>query len=617
MIHVLHSLGLLVCLKWIFFYIYYQYSNCGSFLDIYIYIYKVLYRFFRLRNKVHSQVMNIINIPTTTTTTTILLYKNLIAIAFPQSHYQKWKQQHVYMSTNPAPSPASLEEMIERCIGELGWSQFVQAVLVSLAWVFDAQQTFISIFTDAQPTWHCISDDSPCSNSQASSVCRLPGNSWTWDLPAHTSVVSEWSLECAGSIITGLPASSFFVGCLVGGLALSTLADSSLGRKTMLLLSCLVMSTAGLLTVVSTNIWIYSAFRFLSGFGRGAIGTCALVLSSELVGKRWRGQVGIIGFLCFTIGFLSLPAVAYLNRGSSWRILYLWTCIPTVLYCVLVHFLVRESPRWLYVRGHKEEFVATLKSITNGSSSCLTQSFLERGTTGENENETGRNVSLYSAIKMLVEKGWAIRRLAVVMVVGFGIGLVYYGMPLGLGNLAFNLYLSVTLNALSELPASLVTFLLIGRLNRKGALLGFTMLSAVSSLMCAAATTSERDDGRRKGIQILLELTSFFGACTAFNVLLIYTLELFPTCVRNSAVSMVRQALVLGGVLSPILVVAGRERGLIFSYGGFGITIGVCGVFVAFLPETRGRTLCDSMDEEERKKTTTTAHPNNNIIIGV
>ena len=63
------------------------------------------------------------------------------------------------------------------------------------------------------------------------------------------------------------------------------------------------------------------------------------------------------------------------------------------------------------------------------------------------------------------------------MVIGFGVGMVYYGMPLGLGNLSFNLYLSVTFNALSEIPSSLFTILLLGNLNRKYSVLAFTMIS--------------------------------------------------------------------------------------------------------------------------------------------
>ncbi|OVA01563.1 General substrate transporter [Macleaya cordata] len=445
----------------------------------------------------------------------------------------------------------TLDETIERFIGSFGWAQLLQAIVVSFAWVFDAQQTFISVFTDSEPTWHCINPNNESCNSVISTnSCKLPRSAWTWDESIQTSTVSEWDLSCVGPIIAGLPTSSFFAGCLLGGLVLATLADSSLGRKNLLVLSCLMMSLTALLTAFSPNVWVYSALRFITGFGRATIGTCALVLSTEIVGKQRRDKVGIIGFFCFTIGFLSLPAMAYFTRGSSWRILYILTSIPAILYCILVHFMVHESPRWLMVQGRKEEALNTLKSIASpyyGTNSSISLSSLSI------EPEQW-NADLYSAIKILWDKKWAFRRLSAVMIVGFGIGMMYYGIPLGLGNLASNLYLSVTLNALSELPASLITFFLIGRLNRRSSMLVFTMLSGVCSIMCVMI-----NDGRQ-GLRIGVELVSFFSTCTAFNVLLIYTLELFPTCVRNSALSMVRQALVFGGVFSPVLIAAGRRE---------------------------------------------------------
>ncbi|XP_030455299.2 organic cation/carnitine transporter 3-like [Syzygium oleosum] len=486
----------------------------------------------------------------------------------------------------------SLDSMIERSMKDFGWAQLVQASLVSLAWFFDAQQTFISIFTDALPPWHCANLDDEYCNS-ISDVCKLPSSSsWQWDYPKHASIVSEWGLQCANSVIKGLPASSFFMGCLIGGLLLGTLADSSLGRKNMLFLSCLAMSCSSLLTVFSTNVWIYFGLRFATGFGRATIGTCALVLSSELVGKKWRGSVGIIGFFVFTLGFLSLPAIAYMNRGSSWRVLYIWTSVPAIGYCVLVHFLVCESPRWLYVTGRREEAVETLKSIAQPGVSTLTKGFSSISL----EEDPFNNMDIFSAIKVLWEKRWAFRRLCAVMLVGFGMGMVYYGMPLGVGNLDFDIYSSVTLNALAELPSTLVTFLLIGKLNRRSLLLFFTTLSGFCSVMCIL-------EGQVwQKLQIGLELVSFFSGCTALDVLLIYTLELFPTCVRNSAMSMVRQAVVFGGVFSPLLVAAaGRTGNRVVSYGVFGLVIGCCGLFVMCLPETRGGNLCDTMDEEERK----------------
>ncbi|KAE8693557.1 Organic cation/carnitine transporter 2 [Hibiscus syriacus] len=328
--------------------------------------------------------------------------------------------------------------------------------------------------------------------------------------------------------ITGLPASSFFMGCLLGGLVLATLADSTLGRKNMLLLSCLMMSLSSFTTVFSSNIWIYSALRFINGFGRATVGTSSLVLATELVGKRWRGQV-----------------------------------------------------------GRKEEAVKTLKSM---AANALTSSFSNVLVQQESMND-----NIYTSIKIMLNKEWAAQRLAAVMATCFGIGMVYYGMPLALGNLSVNVYLGVTLNALFELPTSLITFFFIGKINRKDSLLGFTILSGVCSVLCLVM-------GRvRPSLQIAMELISFFSACGAFNMSLIYTLELFPTCVRNSAVSMTRQALVLGGVFGPLLVAAGRKNDLI-SFGVFGIVIGVCGLPLIGLPDTRGGTICDTMDEEELKQ---------------
>ncbi|KAM6599151.1 hypothetical protein CsatA_018760 [Cannabis sativa] len=490
-------------------------------------------------------------------------------------------------SQSPHIQTPSLDSIIENSIGNISWAQSLQAILVSLAWFFDAQQTFISIFADDQPS-------SNCNNISSSSS----DYSWPWNLPQHTSTISEWGLQCAGSILTSLPESAFFTGCLIGGFVLATIADSWLGRKKMLCFTCLAMAISTLLTAFANNLWTYSALRLICGFSRSTISTSALVLSTELVGKQWRGQVGVIGYFCYTLGFLSLPAIAYLNIGSTWRNLYLYTSIPTIAYSIIVYFFIFESPRWLFIKGEIEEGIDILKKMANKAnyeslmSSTISISYLSF-------KEEKWNVNLYSSIKILIEKKWALQRLSTIMAIGFGLGLVYYGMPLALGNLAFNnLYLSVTLNALLEFPASLIAFFFIANLNRQTPILVFCIISGICSIMSVVKEVKRYT----KTLQIGLELVSFFSACSAFNILLIYTIELFPTCVRNSAVSMVRQAIVVGGVFSPVLAAAGRGDGFV-SYGVFGVVIICFGLFVIYLPETKGRTICDTMDEEEYKLT--------------
>ncbi|KAI3926428.1 hypothetical protein MKX01_032616 [Papaver californicum] len=286
-----------------------------------------------------------------------------------------------YSQTHPLLI-GTIDEMIERFIGSFSWAQLLQAIVVSFAWVFDAQQTFISVFTDAEPTWHRIDSNykySYCNSTVITNSCKLPRNAWTWNQPMQASTVSAWDMSCLGPVVAGLPTSSFFSGCLHGGLVLATLADSSVGRKNSLVISCLMMSLSAFLTALSPNIWSYSILRFITGF-------C-------LHNQYRRDKVGIIGYICYTLGFLSLPAMAYFIRGSSWRVLYILTSDPAIIYSVIVHFMVDESPRWFMVQGRKEEAITTLRKL-----------------------EQHQNADLYSAIKILWDKKWAFRRLSAVMI---------------------------------------------------------------------------------------------------------------------------------------------------------------------------------------------------------
>ncbi|MCD9643462.1 hypothetical protein HAX54_030969 [Datura stramonium] len=488
---------------------------------------------------------------------------------------------------------SSLEEIIEPLFGSCGiaWPQILQVILVSLACFFEAQQTFITIFTDAIPSWHCTQISTNTSCNSKSNVCQLSSKEWTWDKPIYTSIVSEWSLHCSESpILQGLPASSFFMGCLLGGLVLGLLGDT-IGRKTMLFFGCLIMSMASIFIAFSDNIWMYSALRFLSGYGRAAIGSSVLVLSSESVAKQYQGKVGTIGFFMSTLGFVSLPGLAYINRNYSWRVLYLWTSLPAVVYCMLLQFCVYESPRWLLSKGEVREASAVLNTF-------IAPYFKNQSLNLDHKklNITSRG-SDPPLIKILLRKRWILRQLLLVLAAGFGIGLMYYGMPLGLGNgnFSLNLYLSTELNALLELPAFLIVFFLVEKCKRRSTLVGLSILSGVCGMLCMMA-------GERKVLQLVLELTSFFSACTAFDLLLIYTSELFPTSIRNATVSIVWQAVVLGGVVSPVLVDAGGDNSnKILPYMVLGIMTSIAGSLVIFLPETKGLEIPKNIQEQEQK----------------
>ncbi|KAK8445771.1 hypothetical protein SEVIR_9G382500v4 [Setaria viridis] len=408
--------------------------------------------------------------------------------------------------------------------------QLLKAVFVVFAWAFDAQQVFISVFTDAEPLWHCVGSagNSSCTTAAVATPCALPRGMWAWDRPAKTSVVPEWALQCAGPALVSLPASSFFAGCLAGGFLLTTLADSLLGRKKMLLVSLASMSIAGVPTAFAPNVWAYAALRFVSGFA------------------------SVAAYFCYTVGFLSLPALAFALREASWRSIS----------------GVAARPRWLLVRSRTQEAVETLQRIAslNGGSSAATASFsMLHHACATDEEAAASGGGVFSTLRMVAERSWAIRRLAAIMVAGFGVGMVYFGLPLGVGSLGSNLYLSTTYNALAEVPSAALSWLLVARARRRVSLVALAAAAGAFSLACVAVPP-------------------------------------VPDHVRAQLGGGAGAAVVLGGVSAPVLVALGRERGMIWSFGVFGLAIGCAGLFAACLPETRGKSMSDTMEEEERNE---------------
>ncbi|KAH0469977.1 hypothetical protein IEQ34_001535 [Dendrobium chrysotoxum] len=431
----------------------------------------------------------------------------------------------------------SIDDVLERYMSA-STPNLLFPFLASLTWIFDSQQNFVNSFSKS----HKI------------------------------STIFDFSLECSSPILDALPASSFYVGCLVGGISLATLADSRLGRKNTLIFSSFIMSLTAALTAFSPNLAVYAVLCFACGFARANVGTSAFVLSSELVSRRHRNPVSILTLIFSTKGFLTLPSIAFLNRVDSWRVLYLYTSIPSLFYSNFLHFFMMESPRWFLLKDEKKEAIATLKKLLP---LIEIVSFSDLAVSRSDKIESS---DLFSAARMLWEKRWALRRLGSIMIVSFGVGMMYFGMPFNLGSLNANLYISVALNAAAELLSAFIVFFLASALSRRSSMVVLMVVSGGCSLACTAIGG---------WLAVAVELVAFFGVYTAFSLEMIYSVELFPTCVRNSALAVVRTAVVLGGVAAPALVAAGRRRKFL-SFGVFGIVIIFCGLFIVFLPETRG-----------------------------
>ncbi|XP_021773954.1 organic cation/carnitine transporter 1-like [Chenopodium quinoa] len=499
----------------------------------------------------------------------------------------------------------TVEEVIENYVGSFGYSQIIQAFLVSLAWMFDAQSILVTIFSDAEPErWRC-KPNHMCNGLQSGkgiSVCGLEPDSWVWEGGRHSTILVEWGLVCNHKFLAALPASCFFLGSLIGSAIYGHLADSFLGRKKTLILACLLTAITALLTSFSPNIWTYAVLRFINGLTRSGIGICCLVLATEVVGRKWRGQVGQYGFLFFTLGFLSLPLIAFYTK-SCWRSLYRVLSIVVFVYSIVVLPFILESPRWLLIRGRKTEAHSILTKLATRNGRTLPTN-IQLTDPCFSKNDPSKNISLW-------ECKWARIRIILAMIVGFGVGYVYYAVQLNVENLNFSKYLSVAINALLEIPAVFIGSFLLVFMNRRLLLSLSCILAGSSCLLCIIFTNGMillyhvqhniYTCTIGNWIQLGIEGFGFMAASVAFDITFVYCIELFPTNVRNFAVSLMRQALVLGDAVAPLLVVLGRLS-TTFSFmviGGLSILSGLVSLW---LPETKNTPLFDTLEQQEKEE---------------
>jgi putative MFS transporter len=389
-----------------------------------------------------------------------------------------------------------------------------------------------------------------------------------------------WNLD---GRMQGLVNSAALAGSLCGSLVLGRTADR-IGRRAIFQYSILWYAVFTALTALAWGPWSVMAFRFLAGLGLGGMLVVDPSMLTEYLPPQRRGRLLVFLDFWWPVGLLLATGLSYVFLGPtfdrfgdwSWRYLFLAASFPAFLAFVARRTLP-ESPYFLARQGRTKEAAVVLTEITGRP---------------VDEAEFSAPEESRSSMRELFDIRLRSRAVTTALI-WIALNISYYGLFLWLpfvlqGEKSFhvNVYLLLTLSALSQFPGYAAAIWLVERVGRKPTLAVFLLLGGVSAYAFAVADTS--------GVYITALFFVGFFNLGAWGAVYPYTAETFPTRLRSSAFGLMEGVGKTAAIAGPYIFghLKDATGSTTWSLTFIAIVMAVGGVVAAiFGRETRGRAL--------------------------
>ncbi|XP_067900724.1 solute carrier family 22 member 2-like isoform X2 [Heterodontus francisci] len=404
---------------------------------------------------------------------------------------------------------------------------------------------------------------------------------WVFENGSSSSIVTEFELVCADAWKVDLTQACLNLGFMLGSILMGYAADM-FGRKLSFLFATFVTSVLGLGASFLPNYTWFLIFRTLQGLFSKGSWLCTYVFITELVGLQYRRTVGILYQVCYSTGMMLLSAVAYLI--PDWRNLQLATSIPSFLF-LTYYWLIPESPRWMLSQKKNTEAMTVIQKMAKMNGKSLSKKI-------ETVEECSEDLDSPSFVD-LVRTPQIRKHTLILMFNWFASALVYQGLVMRLGTMGGNIYLDFFISGAVEIPAAILILLSIERIGRRLPFAAGGLLSGSSCLI--AAFIPEHISWLATAIAFVGKL----GITISFEMVVFVNAELYPTFIRNLGVSVCSSLCDVGGIAAPFIVyrLAGIWMGLpLVVLGVIGL---IAGGLVLLLPETKGLTLPDTIEDVE------------------
>ena len=402
------------------------------------------------------------------------------------------------------------------------------------------------------------------------------------------------------TILFSVAVSIFWVGALVGGLCVGSIAER-FGRNGGLLYPQLISILASILMgccKLASSYEMLLLGRFLIGISGGIFSGVAALYNEEIAPIHIRGTLLLCNSLGVGIGILTayvLGLPALLGGEDTWPILQAFNVAPSFLQCIILPFMP-ESPRYLiFSKDQNEEAEKALKKFRNESN---VNEELEKIRVEEQNNDSK---TIYSIWQLVTSNKLRLSLLVVIVlflsdVMSGYAALEFYSTSFfesaGMDE-SNSQYVTIGLGAMRVIM-TIVAMFLMDRLGRRTLeLMGLAGIIICSVMITIALTYSTSEAA---GVLLSILTITFVGffSIGVYVVPYIVMAESFTHGPRGAAVSICGFVYTFGNILVALIFPQLQLLLLDYSFLPFLVIETIIFIFLFFyFPETKNRASCE------------------------
>ncbi|KAK9524258.1 hypothetical protein VZT92_018110 [Zoarces viviparus] len=458
---------------------------------------------------------------------------------------------------------------------------------LSLVFFFSSFLFFLDVFVAAIVEASCGHGNGTEDDTGTSSA--PPNAGANQSRPSEVSVSRNRESVCEWTDWLAYSQTLYMVGLLLGSLVGGALSDRY-GKRTVLLVSVYLQAVCGLVPAVLPQPLLYIAVRCVTGVCWCCINICSFSLAVEWARPAARLWATAFLMFCFSLGTMGGAPLAWLS--PTWRRLHLSMAVPQLV-CLPLYLSIPESPRWLLLKT-RTEVLDRYRRNSPADKQCvdlLLESDLQKSTEAQKEEPSEGHAP--SDIIHL-RHPTVLLRLFVMSYLSAVSAMTYFGICMNIGSFGVDVYSAQFFSGLSEAPCFLVPLVRLGR--RPISMLAFFLSGAA----CFLSLLLSRYNGEPV-VVMSLALLGKLCILAAVCISTLYSIELFPTVVRQRCMSLVNLSFRLGCLANSL--VPSTPNGTIslaamVVYSSAPI-VG-CGLCL-LLPETSSVPLPDSVEDCDRQ----------------